>query len=58
MQIEAVNAFAEELGRKEGLLVTVVRMPVDVESQRALRSDAGSGSDLARFAVRVARKLE
>lgn len=56
-QIEAVNAFAEELGRNEGLLVTVVRMPVDVESQRALRSDAGSGSDVPRFAVRVARKL-
>lgn len=56
-QIEAVSAFAEELGRNEGLLVSVVRMPIDVESQRALRSDAGDGRDVPRFAVRVARKL-
>ena len=56
-QLEAVNAFAAELRKDSELQVSVLRMPVDIESQRALRSDTGTSSEVPRFTLRVARKI-
>lgn len=56
-QLEAVNAFAAELRKNGELTVSVLRMPVDTESQRALRSDSGTRSDVPRFSLRLARKI-
>ena len=56
-QLEAVNGFAAELRKNGELVVSVLRMPVDIESQRALRSDSGTRSDVPRFSLRLARKI-
>lgn len=56
-QLAAVNAFAAELRKDDGLRVSVLRMPVDVESQRALRSDSATPTEAPRFSLRVARKI-
>lgn len=56
-QIEAVNEFAAELRRDVDLDVSVLRMPVDFESKRALRSDGGLRSEVPRFSMRLARKI-
>lgn len=55
-QLEAVNAFAAELRKDGELQVNVLRMPVDIESQRALRSDSGARTEVPRFSLRIARK--
>lgn len=53
-QIEAVNAFAAALRRNPDLRVTVIRMPIDIESGKALRSgDTLPAAEAPRFALRV-----
>lgn len=56
-QLATVSAFAAELRKDSALRVSVLRMPVDIESQRALRSDTAARTEAPRFSLRVARKI-
>ncbi|MBK8336201.1 MAG: hypothetical protein IPL03_06255 [Sterolibacteriaceae bacterium] len=56
-QLAAVDAFAAALRQDSELRVSVLRMPVDIESQRALRSDTAVRGEAPRFSLRVARKI-
>jgi len=57
--LETVNEFASALRRDAALMVSVVRMPVDVESGKTLRSgsDAAVAAETPRFSLRVSYPL-
>lgn len=57
--LDTVNDFVAALRRDAALSVTVLRMPVDVESGKTLRSsgEASSAADAPRFELRVSYPL-
>ena len=58
-QLETVNAFADALRKDAGLKVTILRMPFDIESGKALKS-AGETEQAAtqlKFVIHLSRKL-
>ncbi len=57
--LETVNDFVAALRRDAALSVSVLRMPVDVESGKTLRSggEAAAAAEAPRFALRVSYPL-
>lgn len=57
--LETVNEFVSALRRDAALMVSVVRMPVDVESGKTLRSgsEAAVAAETPRFSLRVSYPL-